>query len=179
MENSPKARPSSFPEEIWTAAFNRVSQQIRPYFVRTESHQRALAYLQGLMSQASRKNGWQVAEEMGETTPYAMQHLLDRARWDGDRVRDELRVYVQETLASPHAVLVIDETGFLKKGCKSAGVQRQYSGSASRIENCQIGVFRGCRQLAWTHVAGPLNCICPKAGQITRSEALKLMSRKE
>jgi SRSO17 transposase len=101
------------------------------------------------MSQASRKNGWQVAEEMGETTPYAMQHLLDRARWDGDRVRDELRVYVQETLASPHAVLVIDETGFLKKGCKSAGVQRQYSGTAGRIENCQIGVF-----LAYTSSRG-------------------------
>jgi hypothetical protein len=67
--------PSSFPEEIWTAAFNRVSQQIRPYFVRTESHQRALAYLQGLMSQASRKNGWQVAEEMGETTPVLATQL--------------------------------------------------------------------------------------------------------
>jgi SRSO17 transposase len=82
-----------------------------------------------------------VAEEMGETTPYAIQHLLDRARWDCDRVRDELRAYVQETLASPHAVLVVDETGFLKKGGKSAGVQRQYSGTAGRIENCQIGVF--------------------------------------
>ena len=141
MKNSPKSRPSSFPEEIWTRAFNYVSQQIRQYFVRTESHQRALAYLQGLMSQASRKNGWQVAEEMGESTPYAIQHLLDRARWDCDRVRDELRAYVQETLADPHAVLVIDETGFLKKGCKSVGVQRQYSGTAGRIENCQIGVF--------------------------------------
>lgn len=141
MEISPKARPSSSPEGIWTTAFNHVSQQIRQYFVRTESHQRALVYLQGLMSQASRKNGWQVAEEMGEATPYAMQHLLDRARWDCDGVRDELRAYVQETLASPHAVLVIDETGFLKKGCKSVGVQRQYSGTAGRIENCQIGVF--------------------------------------
>ncbi len=122
MNISPKACPSSFPEERWTTAFNHVSQQIRPYFARPESHQHALVYLQGLMSQASRKNGWQVAEEMGETTPYAMQHLLDRARWDCDRVRDALRAYVQETLASPHAVLVIDETGFLKKGGKSVGV---------------------------------------------------------
>jgi SRSO17 transposase len=70
-----------------------------------------------------------------------MQHLLDRARWDCDGVRDELRAYVLETLATPHGVLVIDETGFLKKGCKSAGVQRQYSGTAGRIENCQVGVF--------------------------------------
>src|SRR5215472_9135976 len=93
------------------------------------------------MSEASRKNGWQVAEEVGETTPYAMQHLLDRARWDCDGVREVMRAYVQETLASPNAVLLIDETGFLKKGEKSAGVQRQYSGTAGRIENCQIGVF--------------------------------------
>jgi SRSO17 transposase len=78
---------------------------------------------------------------MGETTPYAMQHLLDRAKWDCDGVRDALRAFIQKTLASPNAVLVIDETGFLKKGRKSVGVQRQYSGTAGRIENCQIGVF--------------------------------------
>lgn len=78
---------------------------------------------------------------MGEATPYAMQHLLDRAKWDCDGVRDALRAYLSETLASPKGVLVIDETGFLKKGDKSAGVQRQYSGTAGRIENCQVGVF--------------------------------------
>jgi len=149
MNIAPKVRLSSFPEERWTTAFNHVSQQIRQYFARPESHQHALAYLQGLMSQVSRKNGWQVAEEMGEATPYAMQHLLDRARWECDRVRDELRAYIQEMLVSPHAVLVIDETGFLKKGGKSVGVQRQYSGTAGRIENCQIGVF-----LAYTSSRG-------------------------
>ncbi len=74
-------------------------------------------------------------------TPYAMQHLLDRARWDPDGVRDELRSYVSETVGEEQAVLVIDETGFLKKGSKSVGVQRQYSGTAGRIENCQVGVF--------------------------------------
>src|SRR5258708_32756151 len=100
-----------------------------------------LAYMQGLMSPVERKNGWQVAEEVGEATPYAMQHLLDRARWDCDRVRDELQTYVRKTLATPNGVLVIDETGFLKKGRKSVGVQRQYSGTAGRIENCQVGVF--------------------------------------
>jgi SRSO17 transposase len=149
MNFSPKARPSSFAEEMRTTAFNHLSQQIRQYFARPESHRCALTYLQGLMSGASRKNGWQVAEEMGEATPYAIQHLLDRAKWDCDGVRDELHTSVQETLASPHAVLVIDETGFLKKGGKAVGVQRQYSGTAGRIENCQIGVF-----LAYTSPRG-------------------------
>lgn len=141
MAFSPEACPSSSPEEVWTTALDQLNQQIRQHFVRSEPHQRALAYMQGLMSGASRKNGWQVAEEVGEATPYAMQHLLDRARWDCDGVRDELRTYVKGTLADPNGVLVIDETGFLKKGRKSVGVQRQYSGTAGRIENCQIGVF--------------------------------------
>ncbi len=127
--------------EVWTTAFQDLGQRIRSSFVRQESHQQTLAYLQGLMSLVERKNGWQVAEELGEATPYAMQHLLDRARWDCDGVRDALRAYVREMLAAPNAVLVIDETGLLKKGHKSVGVQRQYSGTAGRIENCQIGVF--------------------------------------
>jgi hypothetical protein len=107
---------SSSPEKVWTTAFNDLGQRIRHFFTRREPHQRALAYLQGLMSDVSRKNGWQVAEEVGEATPYAIQHLLDRARWDDDGVRDALRAYIWETLAVPGAVLVIDETGFLKKG---------------------------------------------------------------
>lgn len=130
-----------FPKEVWTTALDHLSQRIRQYFVRPEPHQRALAYMQGLMSTASRKNGWQVAEELGEATPYAIQHLLDRARWDCDGVRDELRTYIGEILADSKGVVVIDETGFLKKGGKSVGVQRQYSGTAGRIENCQVGVF--------------------------------------
>lgn len=109
------ASPSASPEEVWTAAFEKLSQQIRRSFIRPETHQHALTYVRGLMSDVSRKNGWQVAEAMGEGTPYAMQHLLDRARWDPDGVRDALRAYVWETLTSPDAVLVIDETGFLKK----------------------------------------------------------------
>lgn len=137
----PSASPSSSPEEVWKTAFHELSQRIRRYFVRQEPHQQALASLQGLMSPVERKNGWQVAEEMGEATPYAMQHLLDRSRWDCDGVRDELRKYVVEMLAAPNGVLVIDETGFLKKGRKAVGVQRKYSGTAGRIENCQVGVF--------------------------------------
>jgi SRSO17 transposase len=136
-----QAHTSSSPEEIWNTALHQLSQRIRPYFVRLESHQQALVYMLGLMSGASRKNGWQMAEEMGEATPYGMQHVLDRAKWDCDSVRGELYAFVQETLASPGAVVAIDETGFLKKGSKSVGVQRQYSGTAGRIENCQIGVF--------------------------------------
>jgi SRSO17 transposase len=137
----PSANSSPSPEEVWTVTFNELGQRIRLFFVRPEPYQRALAYVRGLMSPAERKNGWQVAEEVGEATPYAMQHLLDRAKWDCDGVRDELRTYISQALADPSAVLVIDETGFLKKGHKSVGMQRQYSGTAGRIENCQVGVF--------------------------------------
>jgi SRSO17 transposase len=142
-ESSMSLSSSSYssPEELWNTAFNRIPGRIRQHFVRQESSLRAFAYIRGLMSEAARKNGWQIAEEVGEATPYGMQHLLDRAKWDCDGVRDALRTYVWETLADPNAVLVIDETGFLKKGGKSVGVQRQYSGTAGRIENCQIGVF--------------------------------------
>src|SRR3954463_6714223 len=108
---------------------------------RAEPRRRALAYVRGLLSPVERKNGWQLAELAGEPTPDGMQHLLARAGWDADAVRDDLRAYIVEHLGDPAAVLVIDETGFLKKGTKSVGVQRQYSGTAGRIENCQIGVF--------------------------------------
>lgn len=135
------AHSSALPEEIWVTAFNELGQRIKPAFVRPESYQHALAYMQGLMGIVERKNGWQVAEAVEEATPYAIQHLLDRAKWDCDGMRDALRAYISEVLATPEAVLVIDETGFLKKGDKSVGVQRQYSGTAGRIENCQVGVF--------------------------------------
>ena len=101
----------------------------------------ARAYLEGLLSPVERKNGWQLAEQAGEATPYGMQRLLAGAKWDADAVRDDLRAYVVEQLGDPRAVLVIDETGFLKQGVKSVGVKRQYRGTAGRIENCQIGVF--------------------------------------
>jgi SRSO17 transposase len=132
---------SPSPEEIWSAAFADVCQRISSCFGRSETRLRAQAYLRGLLSSVERKNGWRLAEEVGESTPYAMQYLLDRARWESDTLRDQLRCYVSETLGDPQAVLVIDETGFLKKGTKSVGVQRQYRGTAGRIENCQIGVF--------------------------------------
>ena len=132
---------SSSPEAVWGAAFEDVCERIGPIFARSETRERAQAYLRGLLSPIERKNGWQMAEEAGEATPYGMQYLLDRARWESDRLRDEVRGYVCEQLADHEVVLVIDETGFLKKGTKSVGVQRQYSGTAGRIENCQLGVF--------------------------------------
>jgi SRSO17 transposase len=118
-----------------------IERRLAPYFERAEPRQRAMAYLRGLLSPAERKNSWQLAEVSGDTTPYGLQHLLRRALWEPDAVRDALRRYLLAHLGEAHAVLVIDETGFLKKGQHSAGVARQYSGTAGRIENCQIGVF--------------------------------------
>jgi SRSO17 transposase len=97
------------------------------------------------MGRVERKNSWQLAEAVGDATPHGIQRLLGRARWDADAVRDELRDYVVEHLGEPDGVLIVDETGFLKKGTKSAGVARQYSGTAGRIENSQIGVFLAYR----------------------------------
>ncbi len=125
----------------WAGELDRVSQRLRPRFARAEMRVRSRRYLLGLVGGATRKNGWQLAEAAGERTPHGMQELLNRAVWDADAVRDDLRAYVVEHLGAPGAVLVVDETGFLKKGTKSVGVQRQYSGTAGRIENCQIGVF--------------------------------------
>jgi SRSO17 transposase len=120
-----------------------IAQRLAPYFARSESRPRVMAYLRGLLSEAERKNSWQVAEVCGESTPYGFQYLLRRADWDAEAVRDELRRYVIQHLGDPHGVLVLDETGFLKKGRHSAGVARQYSGTAGKVENCPIGVFLG------------------------------------
>ena len=110
-------------------------------FFRPEPRRRARAYVRGLLAPLAGKNGWTLAEVAGDATPDGMQRLLNAANWDADGVRDDLRGYVVEHLGEPGGVLIVDETGFLKKGVKSAGVQRQYSGTAGRIENCQLGVF--------------------------------------
>ena len=135
--------PSSFPspEELWTSLFDRICERIGPCFARSETRERVKAYLRGLLSPVERKNGWQLAEEAGFSTPYAMQYLLNRAVWESDQVRDQLQIYVREMMGDQRGVYILDETGFLKKGKKSVGVQRQYSGTAGRVENCQIGVF--------------------------------------
>ena len=110
-------------------------------FARVEPRRRARAFMLGLLSGLRRKNCWTIAEHAGDATPDGMQHLLAGACWDAAAVRDDLRGYVVEHLGDPDAVLVVDETGDLKKGTASAGVQRQYTGTAGRVENCQVGVF--------------------------------------
>jgi SRSO17 transposase len=111
-------------------------------FGRVEPRRRARAFVLGLLPGLRRKNCWTLAEQAGDATPDGMQHLLAAARWDADGVRDDLRGYVVEHLGGdPGAVLVVDETGDLKKGTASAGVQRQYTGTAGRVENCQVAVF--------------------------------------
>ena len=125
----------------WAEGIERVHEWIGGRFRRPEPRRRVLDYLRGLLSPVERKNGWQLAEQAGDTTPDGVQRLLYNYRWDADLVRDDLKTYAVEHLADADAVLVVDETGFLKKGEKSVGVQRQYSGTAGRIENCQIGVF--------------------------------------
>ena len=127
--------------EGWATEFERLCERIGPRFVRPEVRRRAAGFLRGLLGGVERTNGWQLAEHASEMTPDGMQRLLTSARWDADALRDDVRAYIVEQLGDPGGVLVVDETGFLKKGNKSAGVQRQYSGTAGRIENCQVGVF--------------------------------------
>lgn len=129
--------------EEWASGLDELQVRIGRRFSRSEPRVRVLSYLRGLLAPLERKNGWTLAEQAGEASPDGMQRLLSTADWDADRVRDDVREYVVERLGDPDAVLVVDETGFLKKGSKSAGVARQYSGTAGRIENCQVGVFLG------------------------------------
>ncbi len=125
----------------WVQALRQLHARIAPRFARAEPRQRVLRYLQGLLSSVERKNGWQLAEQAREATPYGMQRLLSSAVWNADLVRDDLRTYVLEQLGTHDAIVVIDETSFPKRGCKSAGVQVQYCGTTGQVENCQVGVF--------------------------------------
>jgi SRSO17 transposase len=136
-----KVFPSLEDLRTWADRLEEVQDRLAPYFERTEPHHRAMAYLRGLLSITERKNGWQLAELAGEATPDGMQRLLNTAKWDADLVRDDLQQYILAHLADPQAVLVVDETGFVKKGTKPAGVAAQYTGTVGKIANCQIGVF--------------------------------------
>lgn len=127
----------------WARGVEEVARRIAPRFVRSEPRRHAMDYLRGLLAPVERKNGWQLAEAAGDPTPDGVQDFLSRMRWDADAVRDDLQGYVVEHLGDDGAVLVLDETGSLKKGTKSAGVARQYTGTAGRIENAQVGVFLG------------------------------------
>jgi SRSO17 transposase len=127
--------------EKWVEDLEKMSELIRGHFTGKEVYGRAKNYVKGLLSQVDRKNSWQIAETLGDRNPDGVQYLLDRSKWDPDGVRDDLQKYVVEHFGEENSIFVVDETGFLKKGDKSVGVQRQYSGTAGRIENCQIGVF--------------------------------------
>ena len=139
-------------------------------FGRPEPCRRALDYLQGLLSPVERKNGWQLAEQAGDATPDGVQRLLYNYRWDADLVRDELKAYVIEHQADAEAVLVVDETDFLKKGNKSVGVQRRYSGADRELSGRRVPGL--ClNQLAGRCWIG--NCTCPKCGLMTGNAAAR------
>jgi SRSO17 transposase len=127
--------------DLWSAALRGAKERIRPLFAAPSVAASAEAFLDGLLGPERRKTGWMRAEAAGDPGPWRQQAVLGRSHWDADALRDSVRDYAVETLASPDAVLVIDETGFLKQGKASCGVGRQYTGSAGKITNCQIGVF--------------------------------------
>src|SRR4051812_7346089 len=125
----------------WRSELSGLQARLGELFVRSEPRRQAGLYLEGLLSAVERKNGWQLAEHLGDARPWRTQRVLSHGQWDEEAARDLGRAYVVESLADREGVLIVDATGFLKKGTKSAGVARQYSGTAGRIENCQIGVF--------------------------------------
>ena len=144
--------------------------QVGSRFRRAEPRRRARAFVLGLLAELPRKNCWTIAEHAGDATPDGMQHLLARARWDADGVRDDLRSYVTGQLGDPGAVLVVDETGDLKKGTGTAGVQRQYTGTAGRIENAQVAVYLGYAAPAG-HALIDRELYLPGPGPVTRPAA--------
>src|ERR671927_373161 len=127
--------------ELWAASLREVKARIRPLFTQERVAASAGAFLDGLLGPERRKTGWMRAEAAGDPGPWRQQAILGRGRWEADALRDIVREYALETLADADAVLVVDETGFLKQGKASCGVGRQYTGSAGKITNCQIGVF--------------------------------------
>ena len=127
--------------ELWASALRDVKGRMRPLFSQERVAASASLFLDGLLSNEPRKTGWMRAEAAGDSGPWRQQAILGRGNWNADALRDIVREYALETLSDPDAVLVIDETGFLKQGKASCGVARQYTGSAGKITNCQIGVF--------------------------------------
>ena len=125
----------------WQAGLEELLGRVAGRFGRVEPRRRARAFVCGLLAELPRKNCWTIAEHAGDPSPDGMQHLLGRAVWDHDGVRDDLRAYLVENLGDPEAVLVIDETGDLKEGTQTVGVQRQYTGTAGRVENAQVAVY--------------------------------------
>jgi SRSO17 transposase len=141
LDDRAVAAEASVDPARWPEIFDELMGRIAGRFGRVEPRRRARAFVLGLLSGLPRKNCWSIAEYAGDPTPGGMQHLLGRARWDADAVRDDLRDYLTERLGDPGAVLVVDETGDVKKGTATAGVQRQYTGTAGRTENAQVAVY--------------------------------------
>src|SRR5215216_1684891 len=127
--------------ELWSTTLRQAKPRMRPLFAAPSVAASANAFVDGLLGAERRKTGWMRAEAAGDPGPWRQQAILGRGRWDADALRDIVRDYVVEHLAADDAVLVVDETGFLKQGKASCGVARQYTGSAGKITNCQIGVF--------------------------------------
>lgn len=154
----------------WQEIFDGLMARVAGRFARVEPRRRARSFVLGLLSDLPRKNCWTLAEHAGETSPDGMQHLLSRAAWNAEEVRDDIRGIAVEHLGSREAMLVVDETGDVKKGEHTVGVQRQYTGTAGRIENSQVGVF-----LTYTtnkgHTLVTENCIFPRPGPTIDSGA--------
>ena len=146
----------------WRAALEGMKARIASAFIRSEQRASAGVFIDGLLSGAERKTGWMLAEEAGLARPYKIQSLLGRSSWSADELCKRVRDYALEALADPDGVLVIDETGFLKKGTHSVGVARQYSGTAGRIENSQIGVFASYAS-RWGHALIDRRLYLPKS----------------
>ena len=131
---------------VWEEEFRKVVARIEPLFYRTESRAHAEQYLRGLLAPLERKNGWTIAEHAREKEPKALQRFLNLTPWDADELRDIVLGYAMENFAEPRGVLIADPTGFAKKGTKSAGVQRQYSGTLGRVEQLPDRLVSGVRQ---------------------------------
>lgn len=125
----------------WSNILKSFQQRLSPYFARSEARQAAFNYIQALLSPVERKNGWQIAEQVGNANPYRVQHLLGRAQWDAEKLTQEVRQYGVQGLGESDDIFAVDETGFLKQGNQSVGVQVQYYGTTGHLENCQVGVF--------------------------------------
>jgi SRSO17 transposase len=142
QDNTPYAPLTTSSDVIrWYASLQELHTRLAPYFARPEPFARALRFVQGILSEVPRKNGWQLAEQAREETPYGMQRLLSQAVWNEDGVRDEIRAFALQTLGNKQAIVAIDDTGFLKRGKHSAGVGKQYYGPTGDVRNCQSGVL--------------------------------------
>jgi SRSO17 transposase len=156
----------------WERELSMLKQRIAQVLSRRELKETCSAFLDGLLSGIERKTGWLMAEQAGAKRPYRMQSLLGRSRWNADALRDEVRAYAMEALGDANGVLIVDETGFLKKGEHSVGVARQYSGTAGRIENCQVGVFLSYAS-RWGHTLIDRRLYLPKTWAEDRERRTK------